>query len=431
VEEKKKPSVEGEKNHDQTEEAPLVTGETTTWNFSEEIQEKINQPEIDQLEDKPQDQQLALFQPPEVLSEENEKQNAFLLWLGQKKILVTALVCLLLIVGGTFITVSYYWITESMADKEQNPIVPIIPQEKPAHLILQLEGLTYDLDLKKVGYNGNDLKTINDIELREWLDSVKRKVDIPVTNAKGQRFGEPIQPEKPGRYMDTNEVNKWLLQLGPILNKAQTIPVITVNPTVTQEDLEHVNDKLIGSYTTTFDAGNINRTTNIRLSSEAIDNIILTPGQIFSFNKVVGERTSGKGYQVAHVIVKGEFSEGIGGGICQVSSTLYNSVDEAGLKIVRRFSHSALVTYVPPGRDATVSWGGPDFRFKNNFDKPILVRINIQGGKIAIKTYTVSGSKVDKSEIEAAPKTFSEMKVTDNVQVNNNETPDMLPSDKN
>jgi hypothetical protein len=91
---------------------------------------------------------------------------------------------------------------------------------------------------------------------------------------------------------------------------------------------------------------------------------------------------------LASVIVRGELSEGDGGGICQLSSTLYNSVDRAGLKIVQRYSHSRNVPYVPPGRDATVSWDGPDFTFQNQYNQPILIRSNARGGTIIVTLYS-------------------------------------------
>ena len=93
----------------------------------------------------------------------------------------------------------------------------------------------------------------------------------------------------------------------------------------------------------------------------------------------------------AKIIVRGEFSEGIGGGICQISSTLYNAVDRAGLKIVERYSHSRSVPYVPPGRDATVNWGGPDFSFKNNYNQPILIRAQALPGRVFV---SISSSDV-------------------------------------
>src|SRR5690606_24482567 len=114
--------------------------------------------------------------------------------------------------------------------------------------------------------------------------------------------------------------------------------------------------KLIGQYVTYYNSRNKNRSHNISLAAKSINNYVLFPGEVFSFNKVVGQRTISKGYMRAKVIVRGEFSEGIGGGICQVSSTLYNAADHAGLKIMQRYSHSRSVPYVPPGRDATVNW---------------------------------------------------------------------------
>jgi vancomycin resistance protein YoaR len=91
---------------------------------------------------------------------------------------------------------------------------------------------------------------------------------------------------------------------------------------------------------------------------------------------------------LARVIVKGEFSEGIGGGICQVSSTLFNAIDNAGLQTIQRYSHTRSVPYVPSGRDATVSWYGPDFSFKNKYNQPILIRATIQGGMVSIMVYS-------------------------------------------
>ncbi|WP_052807303.1 VanW family protein [Risungbinella massiliensis] len=278
-------------------------------------------------------------------------------------------------------------------------------------LILELDGKEFETDLTKMGYDGKDLKTINETQLRQWLDSVKKQVDVPAVNAKATKVDGTIQPEKVGRYMDTKQVNEWLKDIPSLINKPRQIPIIVVQPTITTEDIKNVQKKLAGSYTTKFDGKNENRTTNIRLSSEAIDGLILMPGEEFSFNKVVGERTAKRGYKEAGIIVKGEFSEGIGGGICQVSSTLYNSVDEAGLKITRRYSHSATVTYVPKGRDATVSWGGPDFRFQNNLDKPIMIRIVLGTNSITVKTYTVPSAKVQKKKVEPAPQTFVEMQV--------------------
>lgn len=278
-------------------------------------------------------------------------------------------------------------------------------------LMLELDGKKFETDLTKMGFDGKDPKTINETQLRQWLDFVKKQVDVPAINAKATKVDGTIQPEKAGRSMDTEQVNEWLKDISSWINKPRQIPVLAVQPTITTEDIRNVQKKLVGSYTTKFDGKNENRTTNIRLSSEAIDGMILMPGEEFSFNKVVAERTVERGYKETGIIVKGEFSEGIGGGICQVSSTLYNSVDEAGLKITHRYSHSAIATYVPKGRDATVSWGGPDFRFQNSLDKPIMIRIVLGANSITVKTYTFPSAKVQKKKVELAPQNFVEMQV--------------------
>ncbi|WP_241154341.1 VanW family protein [Staphylospora marina] len=295
------------------------------------------------------------------------------------------------------------------------------PAKQPAKLMLTHSGQSFELDLYTMGYDGKNPDSIDQGKLRKWLDDVKDQVTVQPQNAKRKKITSQITPEKPGLKMDVKTVESWLLNLGALINKPTEIPMLEVEPSVTAADLQQVDQKLIGKYTTRFDPGNVNRTTNIKLASKAIDGLILMPGEVFSFNKVVGPRTAARGYKPAPVIVKGEYSEGIGGGICQVSSTLYNSVDEANLRIVQRRSHSKEVTYVPPGRDATVSWGGPDFKFKNNLNKPVLIRIKISGSRLTVYTYTVPGAKVARKKVPEAPESFS------TIQVDPNKPTDDLP----
>jgi len=205
--------------------------------------------------------------------------------------------------------------------------------------------------------------------------------------------------------MDLKTIEEdWLPHLSDYINEPQDIPLIEDKPRVTEADLQRVNQRRIGRYTTYFDASNVNRTTNIRLSADAINNLVLNPGESFSFNQVVGQRTAERGYKPATVIVSGEYSEGIGGGICQTSSTLYNSVDAAGLQVTARYSHSKEVTYVPSGRDATVSWGGPDFRFVNSLEKPILLRTYVGDGFITVSVYTTPDAQASPRQVPPAPR---------------------------
>ncbi|PJZ01172.1 hypothetical protein CPT06_06120 [Bacillus vallismortis] len=166
------------------------------------------------------------------------------------------------------------------------------------------------------------------------------------------------------------------------------VPELNIYPKVDSELLAHISTHQLGHYVTYFNANNKSRSHNISLSARAIDNHVVFPNETFSFNQVVGMRTRDKGYKSAPIIVKGELSEGVGGGICQVSSTLYNAVDRAGLRIVQRYSHTRSVPYVPPGRDATVSWGGPDFLFQNQYNQPILIRAKRRGGSMVVTLYS-------------------------------------------
>ncbi|RDW18520.1 hypothetical protein CWR48_12520 [Oceanobacillus arenosus] len=166
------------------------------------------------------------------------------------------------------------------------------------------------------------------------------------------------------------------------------VPKKSIYPKVDSGLLGEISVKRLGTYTTFFRKSNVERTHNIALAAEAINNYVLFPGETFSFNRIVGERTRERGYKRAPVIVRGELSEDIGGGICQVSSTLYNAVDLKGIQIVERYAHSRKVPYVPPGRDATVSWWGPDFVFKNMYNEPILIRAGSAEGTMWVSVYS-------------------------------------------
>ncbi|MEC2308015.1 VanW family protein [Bacillus atrophaeus] len=179
------------------------------------------------------------------------------------------------------------------------------------------------------------------------------------------------------------------------------VPEVSIYPKVDSELLAHIRTQQLGQYVTYFNSSNQSRSHNISLSAKAIDNHVVFPNETFSFNQVVGMRTHDKGYMRAPIIVKGELSEGVGGGICQVSSTLFNAVDRAGMRIVQRYSHTRSVPYVPSGRDATVSWGGPDFRFQNQYNQPILIRAKQYGESMIVTLYS---SDVINNKMRKVPK---------------------------
>ncbi len=152
------------------------------------------------------------------------------------------------------------------------------------------------------------------------------------------------------------------------------LPIYVTESGYDSQDIPYLDDVLVGSYTTYFNAADANRNKNIELSAKAINNVIVGSGDYFSFNTVVGPRDEASGYQPAPEIINKKLVMGIGGGICQTSSTLFNAVDQVPIKLVERHFHSLDVGYVPKERDATVSYGGLDFRFQNASDAPFLIK---------------------------------------------------------
>lgn len=173
-----------------------------------------------------------------------------------------------------------------------------------------------------------------------------------------------------------------------------TIPLKTLYPNVKTSDIgiEAFPD-LLSSYSTSFASSSSNRATNVSLATNKINGKVLMPGEVFSFNGTVGKRTPQAGFKVAGVYMNGQVATDYGGGICQVSSTLYNAVLRANLEIVDRSNHMFEVGYVPIGTDATVSWGAPDFKFKNSRSYPIKIVTSSSNRKCVVKFYGLKESE--------------------------------------
>lgn len=150
------------------------------------------------------------------------------------------------------------------------------------------------------------------------------------------------------------------------------------------------------SYSTTYNSSNSNRSTNLRLACNAINGTVLSNGGVFSFNGIVGERTAAKGYKEAIIYEGGQEVGGIGGGICQVATTLFNAALKANFQIVERHQHSLTVHYVPLGYDAAIAWGSKNLRFKNNSGTSIKVQASASGGTLSVKFLTSTGKKPPK-----------------------------------
>lgn len=177
------------------------------------------------------------------------------------------------------------------------------------------------------------------------------------------------------------------------------LPLYVTESGYKPEDVAQIAEVVVASYTTKFNPSVTGRNKNIELSAQAINNVIVGTGDAFSFNTTVGPSDAAHGYQPAKEIVNGELVDGIGGGICQTSSTLYNAVDQLAVSYIEKHHHSAPVGYVPTGRDATVSYGGVDFRFENTTGVPILIKAIYNGNgslTIELRTSAAYGSVIKK-----------------------------------
>lgn len=214
------------------------------------------------------------------------------------------------------------------------------------------------------------------------------------TSAKNARFmiksdgTMEVLPEKKGKQVDISSLIVSVKNSPLNHTKTISIPINEVSPSLTKSELEKLKmTGLLSSYTTYFDPTLKERTNNIKLAAQAIDGTVLKPGQEFSFNQTVGPRTPETGYQIAMIIEGNEFAPGLGGGICQVSSTLYNAVQKASLKVSERSRHSLAVNYVPPGQDATVAYPSLDFKFINNSEGYLLIRSTIHNNTLTFNLY--------------------------------------------
>ena len=155
---------------------------------------------------------------------------------------------------------------------------------------------------------------------------------------------------------------------------------------------------LLSTFSTKYAVSNKNRTTNLILAANKVNGTVLMPGETFSYNKVVGARTISAGYKEAAIYVQGKVVDGLGGGICQITSTLYNAVVYANLEIVQRSNHQFVPSYVTASRDATVVYGAIDFQFKNNRNYPIKLVCSVSNG---IANFQIFGLKQeDDCEVE-------------------------------
>ena len=253
----------------------------------------------------------------------------------------------------------------------------------------------YD-NIQKLKEEGKDFEityTVDPEPAKAEVQKILDGLEIEAVNASVASFTPDAENKftftegTPGRAGDLDAIYQQVEALINSQNFGGTVAIEmkTVEPEVTKADLEK-NTALVSQYKTALH-GTANRITNIKLCSSAFNGKVVAPGETFSINDTTGPRTSDKGYRPASVIQNGEMVDEPGGGVCQVSSTLYNAVLMADLEIVERHHHSLVSSYVPIGMDATINYPNLDLKFKNDKETPIYLASYIKDGYLYVEVY--------------------------------------------
>lgn len=200
--------------------------------------------------------------------------------------------------------------------------------------------------------------------------------------------GVTIRPSQAGLGADVASLASDLAASCLKGTRRASVRLVTTQPRITTAAARAMGiTSRLGTFTTDYSSGNKPRVNNVHLLASALDDKLVPPGAVFSFNQTAGERTAAKGYQEANAIVDGKLVPQLGGGVCQVGTTMFNAIFLAGLPVVERINHSFYISHYPTGRDATVSWGGPDLRFRNDTKHWILIRTQFTDSTLTISLY--------------------------------------------
>ena len=213
---------------------------------------------------------------------------------------------------------------------------------------------------------------------------------------------DSITPEQAGAEFDVAEAQALLDAASP--GETVEIPADIQQPHVTAAELKDVLFRDVLGQCRTHVSGTSARINNVKLSAAACNGVVLNTGDVFSYNATTGQRTTAKGYQAAPAYVGGETVDEVGGGVCQTSSTIYYACLRANLEITERYAHRYVPAYIDWGMDATVSWGGPDYKFTNNTDYPIKIVATYSGGYLTVK---ILGTNVDGTYVKMTNEVLS------------------------
>ena len=225
--------------------------------------------------------------------------------------------------------------------------------------------------------------------LDEYLAGLEREINLPVQDASLEwENGQVILiRERAGKKLNLAESKERIKEAlaaggeGPVV-----LAVEECQPRLRGDDLAGINS-LLGEYTTSYSLKDKDRVSNVELAASSLNGVLVRPGEVFSFNQAVGPRTEERGYKKAPVFQNQRLIRDTGGGVCQVATTLYNALLRAGLPVKERWPHSQVVSYVPPGQDASVREQSADLKFENTTGFPVYIRAAAARGTLAIQIF--------------------------------------------
>ncbi|MCU4733457.1 VanW family protein [Bacillus cereus] len=266
----------------------------------------------------------------------------------------------------------------------------IFDQQRGSKWTGWLKQLTAEIGFRKPHYRLEP--KFNDSKLKHFIENEFTKFQEEPTNAfiKLRRSNSEISyvDEKPGKKVNITMLKKDILDAVNKETNKVAVKYINIHPDISMQDLKKINMKTpMSEYKTDLLGRDENVRENIEKAALKLNGVVIPSNKEFSFNAIVGITDQAHGYKNAPVILHDKIVQAAGGGVCQVSSTLYNAVLLANLDVVNRVNHSHQVRYVPAGLDATVADNGPDFKFKNTTDTPIYIKTIIKDNQLTVKLF--------------------------------------------